>query len=273
VDRYARLLSELASGAGLDAPSFNLTSKEAEATLAELDGELYLSHSRVRKYVLLRLDELLSADDGPIFQHKLVTIEHVLPQNPPADSQWTTQFTQEQRELWTNRLANLVLLNRYKNSVAGNLDFEQKKAKYFTGKSGVMTYALTLGVLGVSEWTPKVLRDRQDQLLGMLSEAWGLGKNPLVVTESGPYTGKDEPRQSLSAYRDMVLDYFAKLPAGELRAVRHVEEDLQLPNNTLSNLLNLLATGENSPLVTKPGPYTGDGESRQALYKCYARRA
>jgi hypothetical protein len=175
VDRYVKLLTELAAGAGLEATSFNLSHKETEDTLAELDGELYLSNSRVRKYVLLRLDELLSAEDGPIFLHKLVTIEHVLPQNPQADSRWMTQSSQEQRELWTNRLANLVLLNRYKNSVAGNLDFEQKKAKYFKGKSGVVTYALTLDVLSVSEWTPEVLRERQDRLLGMLSKAWELG--------------------------------------------------------------------------------------------------
>lgn len=174
VDRYAKLLGELGAGAGLDASSFNLTVREAEETLAELDGELYLSHSRVRKYVLLRLDELLSADDGPIFLHKLVTIEHVLPQNPPAGSQWVTQFTEDERKLWTNRLANLVLLNRYKNSVAGNLDFEQKKTKYFTGKSGVVTYALTLDVLGLNEWTPTILHERQTRLLGMLSKAWEL---------------------------------------------------------------------------------------------------
>jgi hypothetical protein len=175
VDRYVKLLTELALGAGLEATSFNLSDQEAADTLAELDGELYLSNSRVRKYVLLRLDELLAAEDGPIFLHKLVTIEHVLPQNPPADSQWMIHFGQEQRKLWTNRLANLVLLNRYKNSVAGNLEFEQKKAKYFKGKSGVMTYALTLDVLSVSEWTPDTLHERQDRLLGMLSKAWGLG--------------------------------------------------------------------------------------------------
>lgn len=43
--------------------------------------------------------------------------------------------------------------------------------------------------------------------------------------------------------------------------------------NTLSGVLNLLAAGDDSPLVTKPGPYTGEGEANQGLYKCYARRA
>lgn len=174
VDRYARLLSELGAGAGHEASSFDLTSKEAEETLDELDGELYLSHSRVRKYVLLRLDEMLSADDGPVFLHKLVTIEHVLPQNPPADSRWMTQFTQDERKVWTNRLANLILLNRVKNSVAGNFDFERKKTTYFTGKTGVVTYALTVEVLALSEWTPTILRERQTRLLGMLQKAWEL---------------------------------------------------------------------------------------------------
>lgn len=73
-------------------------------------------------------------------------------------------------------------------------------------------------------------------------------------------------------YRDTVLAYFAEQPVGELRAVRHIEEDLDLPHKTLSSVLNRLATGDNSPLVTELGPYTGEGEPRKALYKCYARR-
>jgi hypothetical protein len=173
VDRYVRLLGELNAGQGLDAPSFELDSSEREFTWTMLDGDLYHVH-RVRRYVLLRLDGLLAAENGTIQQPKYATIEHVLPQNPVPGSQWRADFTDDERELWTHRLANLVLLNKQKNSEAANYDFEVKKNSYFTGKSGVTTYALTTSLLTYPEWTPKVLEARQLDLLGHLAEEWQL---------------------------------------------------------------------------------------------------
>ena len=173
VDRYARLLIDLGNGAGLDAPAFDLNAAEAADTVAYLNGDLYLN-TRVRKYVLLRLDELISAPDGPVFQRKVITIEHVLPQNPPAESGWRAQFTEEERDQWTHRLANLVLLNRVKNSTAANYEFNVKKESYFTGKSGVTTFALTSEVRDTPDWTPEVLQARQAALLGKLVRAWQL---------------------------------------------------------------------------------------------------
>ena len=82
VDRYARLLTELDSGAGLDASAFELGEDEVVETAALLNGDIYLANSRVRRYVLLRLEELISAAGNPIFQPKTITIEHVLPQHP-----------------------------------------------------------------------------------------------------------------------------------------------------------------------------------------------
>jgi Protein of unknown function DUF262/Protein of unknown function (DUF1524) len=174
VERYTRLLTELANGSGLGAPAFDLEVDEIAGTVGLLDGDLYLS-TRVRKYVLLRLDELLSAADGPVFQHKLITIEHVLPQNPEPGSAWREKFTPAQRAEWTHRLANLVLLNRTKNPEAGRLAFGKKKEKYFSGPHGVATFALTVGVLTEKDWTPDILKDRQTSLLNTLIAEWKLG--------------------------------------------------------------------------------------------------
>ena len=123
----------------------------------------------------MRLEELISAEGSPLFQPKTITIEHVLPQNPRPGSGWRTLFTEDERLRWTNRLANLVLLNRIKNSAAGNFEFPEKKSKYFTGRSGVTTFALTVEVLNEQAWTPQVLEARQSRLLGILREAWQLG--------------------------------------------------------------------------------------------------
>jgi hypothetical protein len=174
VDRYAQLLRDLGTGSGLDARSFELDSGERELTWTMLDGDIYHLPPRVRRYLLLRLDGLISADDGMIQQPKYATIEHVLPQNPPQGSQWRRDFASAERAEWTHRLANLVLLNKQKNSEAANYEFEVKKNSYFTGKSGITTYALTTSLMACPEWTPDVLAARQADLLKRLSTEWGL---------------------------------------------------------------------------------------------------
>jgi hypothetical protein len=106
--------------------------------------------------------------------YPLITVEHVLPQSPPDGSTWRTWFTDEQRDYWVHRLANLVLLTRRKNSEASNYDFETKKAKYFTTKTGVSPFPLTTQVLAQKEWTPALLENRQSTLVSALSEQWRL---------------------------------------------------------------------------------------------------
>lgn len=172
-NRYAQLLVELTAGAGVDAAALQLDEQEKQETKNRLAGELYLV-ARVRKYVLLRLDEELANDPGVVYGHPLITVEHVLPQSPARDSQWRRDFTDEQRQQWTHRLANLVLLNRAKNSEAQNYDFADKKSKYFTGRHGVSTFALTSQVLGEQQWTPALLEVRQAALLARLEKAWDL---------------------------------------------------------------------------------------------------
>jgi hypothetical protein len=172
-NRYAQLLTELQRGAGLDAPSFELDVVEREETRQRLSGELYLQ-TRVRKYVLLRLDEMLANNPGVTYEHALITVEHVLPQQPAVGSSWLTDFSDDDRAVWTHRLANLVLLNRAKNSEAQNYDFATKKEKYFTGKHGVSVFALTTQVLAQSAWTPHILQQRQQAMLDTLSAGWKL---------------------------------------------------------------------------------------------------
>lgn len=172
-NRYAQLLKELDEGAGVGAPALELDATEKEETRLRLDGEVYLM-TRVRKYVLLRLDEMLANNPGVIYDHPVITVEHVLPQQPAADSVWVSDFSEADRAQWTHRLANLVLLNRTKNSEAQNYDFDKKKETYFSGRLGVSTFALTTQVLVQPCWTPAVLNSRQQALISTLSSGWRL---------------------------------------------------------------------------------------------------
>lgn len=172
--RYMTLLGQLVDGAGLDARAFELDDSEKLESIRLLDDELY-TYTRIRKYVLLRLDSILANDPGASYDHRTITVEHVLPQTPREDSMWVRDFSDEERQYWTHRIGNLLLLNRRKNSQAQNYDFDKKKESYFTSKSGVAVFALTTQVLNESVWTPEVIRRRHEALKSLLVKEWELG--------------------------------------------------------------------------------------------------
>lgn len=173
MERYGRLLRAAEEGKDSfeEGSPLQLTAEERQKALQVLDGDIY--NSRIRVPVLLRLDGLVS-DEGAVYNHKVITVEHVLPQNPRHDSAWMSLFPDEEERYWdTHRLGNLVLLSRRKNSRAQNFDFERKKQEYFQ-HDGAAPFALTADVLARSEWTPEVIEERQQELLGRLKSAWRL---------------------------------------------------------------------------------------------------
>jgi hypothetical protein len=68
----------------------------------------------------------------------------------------------------------LALLSRNKNSEAQNYDFDKKKEKYFASKKGICPFVLTTQVLQKSEWTPEVIKQRQEDCLQSLRKIWRL---------------------------------------------------------------------------------------------------
>jgi hypothetical protein len=174
IERYGKVLSALEEGDDifLDA-TLSLSEREKRKIYAGLNGDLY-EMAKVRLYVLLRLDMLLSGG-GAQYQYPIITIEHVLPQNPQKGSKWCEWFPDDAaRESWVHRLANLTLLTRKKNSEAQNYEFGTKKDKYFKSEKGVSPFVLTTQVLGASEWTPALLEARQQELMGKLKGLWAL---------------------------------------------------------------------------------------------------
>jgi uncharacterized protein with ParB-like and HNH nuclease domain len=175
IRRYGKLLGSIQAGEDLFAEGSPLQLDDAEkkAVRAALNADIY-TVTRIRLPILLRLDELLSGGSA-VYNHPIVSVEHVLPQNPSAGSRWLVDFpTQADREQWVHKLANLVLLTRRKNSQASNLDFHDKKSKYFTTKAGVANFALTSMVLAESDWTLDTLKRRQSELIGAIEKLWRL---------------------------------------------------------------------------------------------------
>jgi hypothetical protein len=174
IERYGKLLTWMTDKDPYAADSpLLLTEDERKRAIAALDGPIYRIKS-VPNYVLLRLDALLSEGEAS-YDHKIISIEHVLPQSPEEDSDWAMNFPdEEERGAWVHRLGNLVLLSRKKNSSARNYDFEKKKTKYFTTGGKASPFALTSQVIHEDEWTPEVLEARQEDLLGKLKKLWSL---------------------------------------------------------------------------------------------------
>ncbi len=176
IDRFSRLTAAIEAGDELQASdsALQLAPQEQYATWAALDGPLYQTHSaRALGVILLRLDALVS-DGSKTMAHDLVTVEHVLPQQPKEESLWLQWMPgSQERAAWVHRLGNLALLNRKKNSAASNYEFDRKKQVYFS-KGGACAFPLTTQVLQQKEWTAVVLQARQEALLAQAEAHWRL---------------------------------------------------------------------------------------------------
>ena len=174
IRRYAEIVEAIEGRADpfAEESPLRLRGTEAKDALAAIDGPVYETR-RIRMPLALRLDGLL-AGEGATYDHAIVSLEHVLPQNPGTGSKWLEVFADEgERAGWTHRLANLVLLSRRKNAQAQNYDFVRKKKEYFQRKD-TSPFALTTQVLNEEDWTPAVLERRQKRLVAALAEEWRL---------------------------------------------------------------------------------------------------
>ncbi len=147
------------------------------------DDHLYEKHKKASKNswlrpILILVEYFMSDDPKPKrIQTNDFHVEHILPQKPTLSSQWAKDFSEEERECYTHSLANLTLLGGTKNSQASNLDFKDKKKIYMgeeirlrkTKPSKVMTcYKMTIDIVQYTEWTPKSLEKRKEELIQII---------------------------------------------------------------------------------------------------------
>lgn len=177
IETYAELTKEIEpetfKGDPTALTALELTDAQKRKFVAALDGDIYNDLPRARMALVLRLESLLRAPGVKL--QNAVSLEHVLPQTPAEGSDWLRWFPDEnEREAWTHRLANLVPLDRNKNSSAGNYDFAKKKNVYFNNKHTESPFILTQQVRSKEKWTPAVQIERQKRLVGALKKHWDL---------------------------------------------------------------------------------------------------
>ncbi len=130
-----------------------------------LSGDIY--GKRFTKYVLLKYEYLSQNNTQFIGNYSLISVEHILPQNPSMGSKWREWFTDEEIEKYKHKLGNLVLLNRRKNSSLSNLDFDRKKEKYFKGS--ISTFSSINHIMRKREWKKEDIEERTSDLIERLT--------------------------------------------------------------------------------------------------------
>jgi hypothetical protein len=81
-------------------------------------------------------------------------------------------FSEQDRNEWTDRLGNLVLISSRKNSSQGRSDYKTKKDKYF--KNCISTCPNSLRVLQKAQWTPTELKENHSEVLKKLADHYGI---------------------------------------------------------------------------------------------------
>lgn len=140
-----------------------------DAFLRTVESAVY--GRRFTRYLLLKLD-FLYQDHSHRMTLDTLSVEHILPQTPADDSQWVKDFSEAEREEWTDRLGNLVLISTKKNTSQGRLDYADKQAKYFT--KAITTCPNSLRVLKSPKWTPAELKSNHSEVIQALTTHYGI---------------------------------------------------------------------------------------------------
>lgn len=139
---------------------------DEKAILEFIQSDIY--GKRPARYIILLVNYLDHSQETEFVIPKTISVEHILPQNPTNDSQWKKDFNDENLTEWTDKIGNLIIISRRKNSSQGNKDFIEKKKKYFAGKVELGRSAKIMS--DYQSWTPTELQDNHKKVIQKLKE-------------------------------------------------------------------------------------------------------
>lgn len=172
-------IDELSSAASLDIFTEKIKTAAAlkkalsditpsDANFKETAASAKVSQPRLARYYLRSLEMAAKGEKEPYFipldDRAVINLEHILPQKPMGN--WPT-FTEEETDLYVNRLGNQMLMRATENSGAKSDGFSEKKLLY--AKS---PYTLTSQVCEFSDWTPQTISQRQNALAELALKTW-----------------------------------------------------------------------------------------------------
>lgn len=169
--RYARAARSVGDDKGLYGPkgALELTDAEHLRFIATLNRSR--KRDRQRRLLMMRLEAALPGG------HMLemtddVTVEHILPK--AGGAWWNERFPDSKlRNDAANLLGNIVLVTYDQNRAADTKPYPDKRRIFFN-TPGAPIHALTKDIASIEEWTLDAIEARQERLVRILSEDWGL---------------------------------------------------------------------------------------------------
>ncbi len=194
VQRFAGVITAIRRGTALgeDAHVFAMRREEARKIVHNLKDP-HVRSPQLAKLLLLRLgDEIEGTLTRPEISE--LTVEHVLPQRPPASSEWRKMFPDaKEREHCTESLGNLVLVGQAVNERIRNRDFGGKREALADVPD---LPAITREAVEASVWDASCVRSRETRLMRLLSDVLGIELGPNGrATQTAALRGAAESHQ------------------------------------------------------------------------------
>ena len=127
-----------------------------------------VSKAALARYYLRSLEMAVKGEPQPWFMptadRSIINLEHVLPKKP--EGKWP-QFTDDEVNLYVNRLGNQALLRASDNSDLRSVGFPEKKRVYADSP-----YVLTSQIAELEDWSPAMVSRRQKALADVALKAW-----------------------------------------------------------------------------------------------------
>jgi len=172
-----------------------------------------------------------------------VSIEHILPQTP-TKYYWRNQFRQfddEEIELLSCALGNLLPLSQSINSALQNDSFEDKKTSKSTGRRGYQNGSHSeIEVSKETEWTAERIYQRSKMLLQFMENRWEFSFNKeqleKLVYVSFAVDGREIPHE-LAKEEQEETDAFSKKSS---KAVEYIVDGTELENKRMKFWTNFV---------------------------------
>ena len=172
IDALNKIMVEVGSATN---PSALMTSAcfdfDKARFLAEVQSDIY---GKGYAKALLMLLEYYYQDNTLEKSFNQISIEHILPQTPDVKSQWNNDFSEQEKLNFTHKIGNLIIIGRRKNSSLGNLDYLQKRNKYFDKNIGSFARSLNIYNKYTNQWTPVEYNENQKQAINDIKLVFGI---------------------------------------------------------------------------------------------------
>ncbi len=136
---------------------------EFENDFANKDFKSNTRNNKIVKYILSRIEQTITGAEIE-FESEINTLEHILPENPSED--W--DFSDEGVERWRYRIGNLTLLEKKLNKDIENKIFVEKQPSYSKSKFTITSMISS----EYDNWTEKEIARRQKWLARQAKSLW-----------------------------------------------------------------------------------------------------